>query len=342
VPIHPFDPPRGRCETIVVDSRALGDNLLGDPARRSVVLYLPEDYERSDAEYPLFLVLAGYGGSGLRHAAWRAFGESLPQRIDRLVAQGRMGPVILAMPDGFTSLGGNQYINSPATGRWEDFLLEDLLPRIERDYRVGRGPAHRVIFGKSSGGYGAMVQALKHGGQWAAVACHSGDMGFDLLYRRDLPVMLDGLARHGGSPARFIEAMRAATKLRGTESHVLMLLAMAASYDPDPGAPFGVRLPVDPHTCTVLPERWQRWLEHDPLALIEHRDCQARLRGLKGLLLDCGSQDQYFLHYGARALVRRLEALGIDHRYEEFDDSHSGIDYRLDVSLPFLYRAALH
>ena len=50
-------------------------------------------------------------------------------------------------------------------------------------------------------------------------------------------------------------------------------------------------------------------------------------------------KDQYHLHYGARAFVRKLESLGIPHRYEEFDDNHSGTDYRLDVSLPFLYEA---
>jgi len=60
---------------------------------------------------------------------------------------------------------------------------------------------------------------------------------------------------------------------------------------------------------------------------------------LKGLYIDCGSRDQYFLHYGARQLTDKLNALGIDHRYEEFDDNHSSIDYRMDISLPFLYRA---
>jgi hypothetical protein len=57
------------------------------------------------------------------------------------------------------------------------------------------------------------------------------------------------------------------------------------------------------------------------------------------LFIDCGSQDPYGLHYGARALADRLRQLAIEHSYEEFEDTHSGIDYRLDRSLPFLYRA---
>jgi hypothetical protein len=53
---------------------------------------------------------------------------------------------------------------------------------------------------------------------------------------------------------------------------------------------------------------------------------------------DCGWRDQYQIHYGARILSARLSAAVIRHVYEEFDDNHSDIDYRMDVSLPFLYR----
>ncbi len=338
MPTHNFQAPRGRIETLEIDSEALRGNLLGDPSARSVSLYLPEGYDDSDADYPLFVGLAGFTGSGAKLLAWQSFGESLPQRIDRLCHEGVMGPVVLALPDCFTSLGGNQYINSAALGRWEDFLLDEAIPRIEQRYRVRRDPASRAIFGKSSGGYGAIVHGLRHGDRWGAVACHSGDMGFDLVYRRDLPAALDELARHEGDVTRFFDYLKSREKIRPGEMHALMLLAMAATYDPDPGAPLGVRLPVDPQTCELIRERWERWLAHDPLRLVERPECQDSLRRLRGLFLDCGFRDQYCLHYGARAFVRKLEAASIEHRYEEFDDDHSGIDYRMDRSLPFVYR----
>ena len=60
---------------------------------------------------------------------------------------------------------------------------------------------------------------------------------------------------------------------------------------------------------------------------------------LRGIYIDCGWRDQYHLHYGARLLSKRLAQHGIRHVYEEFDDNHSSIDYRMDVSLPYLYRA---
>ena len=87
-------------------------------------------------------------------------------------------------------------------------------------------------------------------------------------------------------------------------------------------------------TCEVIPERWANWLAHDPLVKLEPR--ADALRGLKALYIDCGGADQFNLVYGARRLHRALEQRGIAHRYEEFDDNHTAVDYRMDVSLPFL------
>jgi hypothetical protein len=339
MPVHRFEPPGGRVVQLAVRSAALENNLLGDPHERTVAVYLPKEYDRADRAYPVFVGLAGFTGSGLKMLSWQSFGQSVPQRLDRLVAEGAMGPVVAVFPDAFTSLGGNQYVNSAAIGRWEDFLLEELLPRLEREFRVMPGPEHRAVFGKSSGGYGALVQWLRHGDRWGAVACHSGDIDFELAYRRDLPLLTGALAAHGGTVATFLEHVRDAPSLRGNEVHALMLLAMCASYDPDPDALHGIRLPVDPRTCSLIEERWARWLEHDPLRMIERRECRESLRRLRGLWIDCGFRDNFHLHYGARAFTDRLGDLGIDHVYEEFDGTHSGIDYRLDLSLPFLYRA---
>ena len=339
MPVHPFEPPRGRTELATIDSLALAGNRLGDPTRRAVAVYLPPGYDDATTEYPLFVVLASFTGSGLGLLGWKAYGESVPQRVDRLVAQGAMGPVVLALPDCFTSLGGNQYIDSEGVGRWETFLVAEMLPALEARYRVRRRAAGRALLGRSSGGYGALVHGMRRADVWGAVACHSGDMAFDLVYRPDLPKALDVLARHGGSVTAFVQHVREARRVAPDETTALMVLALSATYDPDLEAPFAVRLPVDPRTCEIIAERWDAWLRHDPLRLIERPACQDGLRSLRGLFVDCGTRDPYALHYGARALVRRLTELRIPHVHEEFDDVHSGIDYRLDRSLPWLYAA---
>jgi hypothetical protein len=112
---------------------------------------------------------------------------------------------------------------------------------------------------------------------------------------------------------------------------------MAASYDPDPAQFFGIRLPVTFDTCEVIEERWANWLRQDPVVAIGTQ--ASNLRRLKALYIDCGEKDQFNLLYGARRFVRRLNELGIAHRYEEFSDNHTGVDYRMDESLPFLAQA---
>ena len=339
MPEHNFDQPRGKVEQFTIESEALRENLLGDPHIRSVAVYLPKGYDSSDVDYPVFVDLAGYTSSGLKRIAWQPFGESVPQRVDRLIASGEIGPAIFVFPDGFTSLGGNQYLDNPVFGNWETFLVEEMIPQVEQRYRVRKGPEHRAVYGKSSGGYGALVQGMLHGEHWGAIASLSGDAGFDWLYRVDLPDCLDALAPFDGDPAKFIEALQGKKKIGGSDFHVLMTLAMAASYDPDPESRFGVRLPVDAETCELIPERWNNWLACDPVMMVDREECRESLGNLNLLFLDCGSRDQYHIQYGTRALVRKLKRFGIDHVHEEFDDDHSGLDYRLDRCLPLLYKA---
>jgi len=69
------------------------------------------------------------------------------------------------------------------------------------------------------------------------------------------------------------------------------------------------------------------------------REYRRNLKSLRGIYIDCGSRDQYHIHYGTRILSKRLQQARIEHTYEEFDDTHSDVDYRMDVSLPFLTRA---
>src|SRR6267154_1234600 len=163
----------GSVSRITVVSQALESNILGDPSARVVDVYVPAGHDGQGL--PLLVDLVGFTGSGLSHTNWVGFRENLPERLDRLIGEERMPPVVVAFPDCFTRLGGNQYINSASIGAWEDFLLQEMLPAIEQRYGCG-GSGRRGVFGKSSGGYGAVTHALRHSDIWSAAACHSGDM----------------------------------------------------------------------------------------------------------------------------------------------------------------------
>jgi hypothetical protein len=330
--------PRGSIATLWLDSTVLRDNLIGEPTERRIDVYVPAGHDGRGL--PLLVDLVGFTGGGPSHTNWKNFGENLPERLDRLIATGAMPPVVVALPDCCTKLGGNQYINSAAMGRWDDFLLQEMVPFVERELGCG-GAGRRGCFGKSSGGYGAMVHALLHPDFWAAAADHSGDKAFELLFAGDWPRVLRALAKADNSIQKWLEAFFAATavKVKDSDVHVLMDLAMCATYDPDPNAFMGVRLPVTIDTCEIIPERWANFVKWDPLTLVESHG--EGLKQLKALYLDCGDEDQYNLVYGARRMHKRLEALGVKHIYEEFPDNHSSVDYRMDRSLPILANALI-
>src|SRR5487761_432197 len=186
----------GSISRIPIESQALKNNMLDDPWVRAVDVYVPAGHDGQGL--PLLVDLVGFTSSGLSHTNWIGFRENLPERLDRLIGEQRMPPIVVAFPDCFTRLGGNQYINSAAMGSWEDFLLNEMLPAIEQRFGCG-GAGRRGVFGKSSGGYGAITHALDHPDVWAAAACHSGDMAFELCYLPDMPDALRALARGDGT-----------------------------------------------------------------------------------------------------------------------------------------------
>lgn len=310
-------------------SDVLRGNPLGDPHVRQVPIYLPPGYADSRERYATAYMLAGYTGKGQMMLNASAWDENLPERLDRLIASGAMRPMIVVMPDCMTRYGGSQYINSAATGRYEDHLTQELIPFIDARYRTLADREHRAVLGKSSGGYGAMLTGMRHSDLFAYVADHSGDKYFELCYKPDFPKCLNGLAKYGGA-RKFLAGFPHPRPRPRHWMDVIAILAMAACYSPNPDSPLSFDLPFDEYTGELNEQVWARWLEHDPVYLLTaHAEA---LRSLRLLYLDCGSSDEYNLHYGARLFVERLKPLGIEHIYEEFDDGHMNIQYRYDVS----------
>src|SRR2546429_4795577 len=165
----------GSVTRVIIESQALKSNMLGDPSARAVDGYVPAGHDGQGL--PLLVDLVGFTSSGLSHTNWVGFRENLPERLDRLIGEQRMPPVVVAFPDCFTRFGGNQYINSASTGAWEDYLLHEMLPTIERRYGCG-GPRHPGVFWKSPGRYCAPTHARRHSPTFAGPPRYSCGMGF--------------------------------------------------------------------------------------------------------------------------------------------------------------------
>lgn len=319
------------------ESTVLAGNPAGDPAGRTVPVYLPPSYDDAPRRrYPVVFVLAAFGGRGRGLLNDDPWSPPLDERMDALIAAGG-GEAILVMPDASTRFGGSQYLDSSATGRYGTHVAEELVTWVDGRYRTLPGCDHRGVAGRSSGGYGALVLGMTRPDVFGAVACHSGDMCFDYCYRGDVPRFCTQVQRAGGL-AGWLERFERSRQKSGDDMATLNVLGMAAAYSPNPATPpFGIDLPCDLESGAFREDVWRRWLEHDPLVLLERH--AAALRSLRLLYLDCGARDEHHLQHGARLLTRGLARLGVPHEYEEFDDGHRHVAYRYDVSLPRLARA---
>lgn len=276
-------------------SEVLRGNPLGDPTERDLYVYLPPRYDPTRA-YPAVLGVVGFTGTGGMLFNVDPLVEGLRTRLDRLIGSGACPPLIVVAPDCFTRVGGNQYINSTATGRYEDYLVQEVVPYARSKYRTG----HWGVFGKSSGGYGAIVLAMRHPDVFEAVADHSGDALFEMCYLPEFPEALDAW-REAGGPAKWLDRFwTESARRKKKHGKPLNMLAMSAHYSPNPNSPhLGIDFPFDLETGAFRPEVWERWRAWDPVNMVpRHVDALARQRLI---YVDCGSRDEFALHWGARS-----------------------------------------
>lgn len=318
---------KGSIKTIRHESGILKGNPLGDPHKRDLIVYLPPNYgEDRERSYPTLYCLTGFTGRGSMFLNDSAFSKNLPERLDSLIATGRITPLIAVMPDCFTRYGGSQYINSAATGDYEDYLTAETVAAVDERFRTIRRPEARAVAGKSSGGYGSLIMAMRHSDVFRSAATISGDCYFEMCYKPDFKKAFRAI---GGDPLRLVEKFWDEAEPKKSEDFDgLNAIAMAACYSPNPGSECGFDLPFDPNTGEILEDVWNRWLAHDPVHLVE--SSLDNLREMALIFIDAGTRDEFALDIGARVLSRRLKESGISHMTDEFDDGHFNINYRYD------------
>jgi S-formylglutathione hydrolase FrmB len=334
----PLGPPwaqplRGRIEEHVVESVALRGNRLGDPTDRPLWVYVPPG--AGDDRLPVIYLVQGFTG---QLDMWRnrsAYRPTVLELIDDLFSDESMPRCLIAMVDCWTSLGGSQFLDSPATGRYHTYLCEEVVPFVDAHHATRADRDHRAIAGKSSGGYGAMVTPLLRPDLFGALATHAGDALFELCYWKDVPDVVRALRdTYDGSYAAFLDDVRSRPVMtRGSDAVLLNMWAMAAAYSADDDGT--VRLPFSVTTGEVVPEVWERWLAWDPVRLARARPDAAR--SLTTVYIDAGTRDEYYLDLGATAFRDVLAGLGVaDVRFELFPAAHGGIEYRYPIAIRHL------
>ncbi len=324
-------PLSGSLEALVVESEVLADNPLGDPVRRPLYVYRAPGVQ--DERVPTVYMIQGFTGQLDMWLRRDAFEPNVVERIDRLFEDGAVPPGIVVFVDAWTSLGGSQFVNSIATGRYLDYLCDEVVPFVDSRYPTLAGAQHRGIAGKSSGGYGAMTVPMRRPGTFGALASHAGDALFEVSYLPEFRDVARTLRDHfDGSYGVFFKRLSGADHFDfGLFGVALEMYAYAAAYSPDPERPGQVRLPFDPATGRVIDDVWARWLEHDPVRMIP--DHTEALGSLRRIYLDAGRRDEAYLDLGAQAVSAQLSARGIDHTLELFEGRHGGIAWRYPLAV---------
>ena len=320
---------QGRLDEHVIASEALRGNPLGDPHERPLWVYVPPGYDEA-RRYPTVYAIQGMTG---RVDMWRnrnPMRKTVLELFDELFASGEAPPCLVVFPDCFTSLGGSQYLDSAAVGRYHTYLCDEVVPWVDGRYSTLDSAAHRGIMGKSSGGYGAMVTPMLRPDLFGGLATHCGDALFELCYQREFAQCARALREeYGGSYERFWEDFRARPALsRESDMWLANTFCMAACYSEG-------ELPFDLETAEVKPEVFARWLEWDPVRMAP-RNAEA-LRGLRAVYVDSGARDEYYLDLGAIAFRNALAEIGVtDVFFELFPAGHMLVEYRYPLALRYL------
>ncbi len=321
----------GRLDEHVISSEALRGNPLGDPHERPLWVYVPPGYDDEPGRrYPSVYAIQGMTG---RVDMWRnraSMRKTVLELFDELFAAGEAPPCLVVFPDCFTALGGSQFLDSPAVGRYHSYLCDEVVPWVDERYRSLDAAAHRGIMGKSSGGYGAMVTPMLRPDLFGGLATHAGDALFELCYQREFAQCARSLREeYSGSFDRFLEDFRSRPALtRKSDPWLLNTYCMAACYSEG-------ELPFDLETGELRPEVFARWLAWDPVRMVAGH--AKALRGLKAVYIDSGNEDEYYLDLGALAFRRALAEIGVtDVVFELFPAGHGGIEYRYPLALRHL------
>ena len=327
----------GRLDRESIDSHLLRDNPLGDPHVRPIWVYVPPGYDQaSSTRYPAVYVLQGYTGHVVMWGNRSAFRQPFVETADAVFASGKAPGCIVVFVDAWTAYGGSQFVDSPGTGRYHSYLCEEVVPWVDEHYRTIPDRESRAISGKSSGGFGAMITPMLRPDLFGALATHAGDSLYELCYIPEFGKVVRALRDYDADMGRWWDEFRSRTAFTKEADHLLLMtLGCTACFSAeDDGTPV---LPFDPRSGVLRPDVWQRWLDWDPVRMVErYADAVCSLRAV---WIDAGTHDEWFLDLGAEAFRDQLVAVGVPDgriQFELFDGGHGGMDYRYPMALSWL------
>ena len=332
--------PGGALEVEMLESEAIRGNVLGESATRRLSIYLPPSYSTSVKRYPVLYLLHGIQDSDQTWTRpWpmmeaRSPYTTIQALMDAGIRNGHFGEFIVVMPNAGTRFGGSFYVDSEATGKWEQFIVRETVRFIDGKYRTLPAAQSRGIAGHSMGGYGAITLGARY-----------PDV-FSVVYAMNPAVLGWGGEISPENPA-FDSVLQARTLqdlMRGGPA-AFAIVALAQAFSPNrEKPPFFVDLPFTKSGDALVPSPGvhERWQSRFPVQTVAQD--APNIAKLSALRFDTAWEDEFpHIPITARAYARELDKAGVAFRFDEYNGDHRnrlwGRNGRLyaDV-LPFIWR----
>jgi hypothetical protein len=313
-----------------IHSEKFAQNKIGVSPVRKIQVYLPAGYDASQGSYPVMYFLPtpfeSFDDVFGRHHAQGLF--------DAAIQRGVIGKFILVSVDMTTPLGCSWYLNSPVTGNWEDFMIQELVPYIDANFRTMHSRDSRGIAGDFMGGYGAIRFGMTHPDVFGSVyALHPVGTGSGVLPMYSRPNW-DLLAN-----AKTLDDVK-------KDGFSTIFTSIYEAHLPNPDKPplyIDLQARRDGDTYVVDAAATQRLRESFFLEAMIPKYAD-NLKSLRGFKFDWARNDGNQDHvYSNQAFTHKLNEYGIAHEAEEYNglwgSGNWGVDGRVytDV-LPFFQK----
>ncbi len=324
----------GSFSTVTIESATLAKNLIGEKTERTINIYLPPSYDTSDKHYPVVYFLPGFEDTTM--------GVSLPSSVDALIEAGTVQEMIIVIVPGNNQLGGSFYVNSPSTGNWEDFVVQEVVGYVDSHYRTIAQSGSRGISGHSMGGFGSLNIAMRYPDVFGVVYSLSPGL-FDENGLANSQMFL-----HERIISNFLEAQKAIL-MKPEDQQLKSVLFMpdnftvayGLAFAPVPQKPpFYFDYPYSESNGKLVRDEmiWERWdsgFGGIPEKIAKYKGNFLRL---KGITVDYGTNDEFaWIPQGCIYFDAQLTAAGIPHEMAVHNGDHqSSLGKRvLEHMLPF-------
>jgi len=328
----------GTIVDVMMHSKALEGNLMGDPADRTVYVYLPKSYYASPGKhYPVIYFLHGvpaWSRMLMEPAPFEFFklsanlsesvdfpAEGLEAWLNDLVDNKGMKEAIVVFPDASTLLGVSSYTNSPVLGNCEDYICKDLVRFIDNNFRTIGHFNWRAVAGHCAGGYGALKLAMKHPDvfRYTAALTPAHFPRETLMFMASFMPVEDQMWEPMGAPAGPLpyDPMQAFKFVNNS-----MYFIMQAWLPNPANPPWFADLPFYyDNGVPVADEELMKKVDQQNL-LVLARCHKANLNRLKSVYFDCGENDELFMFPVNNQLHQELELMHVKHVYETYNGTH--------------------